>query len=184
MLWDYGSNCKASCAVSCPPGWERAGDHCFFWSQERKNWIEAAETCKKRYNSHLASVTSQSIHDYMMSKKKQVWIGGTDLNTRGKWVWTDCSVWNLHSGWKQGEPSGMHPDHGQPEHCMEYLRIAEGTRNDYHYSYLWNDKWCFREQEFVCSKIICAGEKQNKNYNHSMLELALQRIKQQSSNGV
>lgn len=155
---NYGSNCEAACVVSCPPGWERADDHCYFWSNERKNWFEAEGICRKRYNSHLASVTSQGIHNYMRSKKKQVWIGGTDLNPWGTWVWTDCSVWDLHSGWKQDEPSGSHPLNDQPEDCMEYFPVEVWIGPDSSYSYLWNDKWCYHQQQFVCSKRICAGE--------------------------
>ena len=68
---NWGSDCEASCVVSCPFGWERKGDRCYFWSNEWKNWFEAEETCKMMYNSHLASVTSQGIHDFMMSKKSR-----------------------------------------------------------------------------------------------------------------
>ena len=153
---NWGSDCEASCVVSCPYGWERKGDRCYFWSNEWKNWFEAEETCKMMYNSHLASVTSQGIHDFMMSKKRQFWIGGTDLNAWGEWVWTDCSVWDFHSGWKRGEPSGRHPN-GEPEYCLEYFPVWTGQY--YYYNYLWNDKRCYRRQEFVCSKMICAGKR-------------------------
>ena len=153
MPSSYGSNCEDSCVVSCPSGWEREGDRCFFWSNEVKTWFEAEETCQKRYGGHLASVTSQSVHEYMVSKKKQVWIGGTDIHS--EWVWSDCSVWNFFSGWKSGEPSGTHPIYGHTENCMEYLATLELI--GLHYNYAWNDKQCYHEQEFVCSKTICAG---------------------------
>ena len=171
----YGSNCESSCVTSCLPGWERVGDRCYFWSKEKKNWFEAEETCKS-YHGHLASVTNQSIHDYMMSKNEQVWIGSTDLN--GEWVWTDCSFWDFLSGWKWGEPSGRHSHNGVPEDCMEYLQTAEEwTGRYYKYSYLWNDNWCYRQQEFVCSQEICAVENKSKN-NDSLLTFLTQTFDQ------
>ena len=61
----YGSKCEGSCVVSCPPGWEeREGGHCYFWSQEKLFWGAAEEKCRSM-DGHLASVTSQDVHDYL-----------------------------------------------------------------------------------------------------------------------
>ena len=110
-----GSNCdESSCVVSCQPGWEREGDYCYFWSEEKKNWFEAEETCK-RHGGHLASVTDQHIHDYMMKKPKKHWIGGFLGNEESNWMWTDCSEWTFDSGWKEGEPNFV-----DKEKCVEY----------------------------------------------------------------
>merc|ERR1712013_491737 len=34
----YGSNCEASCVVSCPTGWERSGNRCYYWSKKSWSW--------------------------------------------------------------------------------------------------------------------------------------------------
>ena len=150
---NYGSNCEASCVVSCPPGWEREGDRCYFWSQdswqEWKDWHDAEETCKNK-GGHLASVTNEEIHDYMQRKGIQVWIGGTDVNNMdGTGVWTDCTNWDFSSGWNEGEPN----DHwGKDENCIMYKGKWGGG------NYGWNDGSCKRKQRFVCSKSTCTGK--------------------------
>ena len=148
---DYGSNCKAGCIVSCPPGneWEQEGDRCYFFSKEEKDWFGAEEACQKR-GGHLASVNNERVHNYMQSKEFKGWIGGIDVN-KGKgswnWTWTDCSEWEFNSGWASGEPRPGH------EYCVEY----EG-RDEISDKYLWNNKACTRHVHgFVCSIPVCPG---------------------------
>ena len=66
MTKDDGSNCdESSCIVSCQPGWEREGDHCYFWSEERKHWFDAEDTCIS-IGGHLTSLATWDINNYMM----------------------------------------------------------------------------------------------------------------------
>ena len=88
MLQSYGSNCEASCVVSCPSGWEREGDKCYFWSKTTKDWEQAEEFCLEQ-GGHLASVNSQEVFKYTLSKGERVWIGGRNENQeKNKWVWS------------------------------------------------------------------------------------------------
>ena len=143
--------------MSCPQGWEKKADRCYLWTNDRKTWFEAENYCRS-LGGHLASVTSQDVHTYMMGKQKRVWIGGTNLDDQGmgEWVWTDCSVWGFLSGWKRGEPSGNQPQNGNPENCLEYFPTLIET--DSSVKYLWNDKHCHHQQEFVCAKNVCPGK--------------------------
>ena len=134
-----GSDCKASCVVSCPAGWEREGDRCYFFSEEEKSWDEAEEACMKE-TGHLTSVTSEQVHMYFQGKGFAGWVGG--LQKDNKWVWTDCSEWEFDSGWGDGEPSTG------GEKCVEY---NEKLRH------LWNNMWCGNKRKFVCSKKVCPG---------------------------
>ena len=140
----YGSDCEPSCAVSCPLGWERKGDFCYFWSNNKTNWFDAEEACKRK-GGHLASVKNREVHEYMVDKLPTVWIGGVIQEDR--WVWTDCSDWTFDSGWKEGEPN-----HLDIEHCAEYREIG------------WNNVDCnLWINEYVCSKGICKGKSQTFN---------------------
>ena len=139
---DFGSNCETSCVISCPSGWEREGERCYLWTDDWKTWFEAEETCKT-HDGHLASVTDQHIHDYMMGKGRTVWIGGVLADHESTWVWTDCSDWDFNSGWKQGEPNNF-----GWEKCVAYHNW-DGNG--------WNDLNCDWTREFVCSKMICLG---------------------------
>ena len=144
---DIGSNCEASCVVSCPSGWEREGDRCYLWSDDRKNWFDAEEICKS-HGGHLASVTDQDIHDYMLKKRKKHWIGGFLGNEEGIWKWTDCSEWTFDSGWGEGEPNFVDSDK-----CVEY----RFWNNVYGIGF-YNDH-CNNLKPSVCSKRICSGIK-------------------------
>ena len=145
---DTGSNCEASCVVSCPSGWEREGDRCYFWSNDWndwKNWFDAEETCK-RHGGHLASVTDQNIHDYMRNRAGvDRWIGGFLGSQERNWLWTDCSEWDFDSVWMEGEPNHDY------EKCVEYSSWDGFTG--------WNNDNCDKTNKFVCSKRICSGMK-------------------------
>ena len=145
---DIGSNCEASCVVSCPPGWERKGGRCYLWSDDSKNWLEAEKTCKKS-GGHLASVTDQNIHDYMLGRTGKTWIGGF-RNKERSWAWSDCSDWTFDSGWRPGEPNFL--DFIDVEKCVEYLSIWSNGNG-------WNNDHCHNIKHFVCSKRICSGIK-------------------------
>ena len=143
---DIGSNCEASCVDSCPLGWERKGDRCYLWRKDWETWFEAEETCK-RHGGHLASVTDQHIHDYMMKKPKKHWIGGFLGNEKSNWMWTDCSDWDFDSGWREGEPNFL-----DKQKCVQYR--STGSKGNG-----WNNVPCEYTSMFVCSKRICSGIK-------------------------
>ena len=141
---DYGSNCEASCVVSCPSGWERKGDRCYLWRKDWETWFEAEETCK-RHGGHLASVTDQHIHDYMLGRTGFAWIGGFLGNKESSWAWSDCSEWTFDSGWKEGQPDDL-----DKEKCVEYCSPGSNGNG-------WSNDHCYNFKPFVCSKRICSG---------------------------
>ena len=67
-----------------------------------------------------------------------IWIGGNDLATNGKWVWTSRGR-RIHPfvQWKQGSPS-------KSGHCLG-IDVA---------SYRWMDTNCERKAEFLCEQGI------------------------------
>ena len=54
-------NCTSNCA---DPGWVEREGRCYYWSQEKLFWRAAEEKCRSM-SSHLVSVTSQDVHDYL-----------------------------------------------------------------------------------------------------------------------
>ena len=130
------SNCSESCVVSCPKGWERFGEHCYFWSKDEKDWHEAEKTCRC-HGGHLASITDQTIQDYMSGKGVRAWIGGTDEAEEGAWVWSDGSAWGFKPQWKINEPNNGWPL-GE-ENCVELFYQTEAQFTHRHG---WNDEPC------------------------------------------
>ena len=175
------SNCAASCVVSCPEGWQKFQDQCFLWSKNEKNWLEAEKACQS-HGGHLASVTDEEIHGYVMRKGLRVWIGGTDEAEKGKWVWADCSAWGFESWLKVpidavgsvAQYLGLYAQN-EDEHCVEIfykeMNLFRGWYNQSKISgavqeltqkvnllHGWNDQSCAHKQQYVCSKKICSGK--------------------------
>ena len=62
------------------PGWDREGDHCYFWSEERKKWFDAEDTCIS-IGGHLPSIDTWDINNCMMGKR---FLSGLELRTWAK----------------------------------------------------------------------------------------------------
>ena len=127
---------------ACGEGWEENGEHCYLWSSEKKNWTAAEDFCLQE-GGHLASVTSIATNDFVLEGMRglsQFWLGGNDIEEEGAWKWTDCTPWE-DTFWLSGEPNNG----WGAEDCLE---VKHGK---------WNDRRCFGEQGFVCSKKICSG---------------------------
>ena len=141
----YQENCDVPCVSSCKPFWVEVENHCYRWSTLKLNWLEAEKTCRKQ-GGHLASITSQAVHDnitaqFQGKQHKTMWIGGTDQEKEEVWKWTDCSLWNFEQ-WNQGQPDNQR----EAEHCLEFFR-NDGRG--------WNDYDCTARNYFLCSQKLC-----------------------------
>ena len=119
---------------------------------------DAAENFCQAQESHLASVPSSTVREYILNSMKRknipkVWLGGNDKGREGTWTWTDCSFFGFTS-WANGEPNNA----GGNEDCLEMVlnwayhshELGEG---------MWNDKDCTIYQlQFLCSKKRCSGD--------------------------
>ena len=144
-----GKACEDNaCVVECEGNWENNGGYCYLWSasQLTKSWEDAEEFCRKE-RGHLASITSETINEYIYEEKKRrglaaIWIGGIDREEEGVWKWSDGSPWNF-TEWNRGQPSNR-----SGEHCLQ----------QFGYSKKWNDYECTDENNFVCSQTLCSGK--------------------------
>ena len=58
--------CKTGeCTTTCTNPWEEKDGQCYLWSQEKLFWGAAEEKCRS-LGGHLASVTTQNVHDYLL----------------------------------------------------------------------------------------------------------------------
>ena len=112
------------------------------------SWNEAEAFCQQK-NGHLASITSNSINQYVFEGRTSrgvvgfTWLGGNDIDKEGTWRWTDGSAFEFTS-WRSGEPNnniiGPFVD---GEDC---LHVADPKNN------LWNDYFCSLPAAFICGK--------------------------------
>ncbi|XP_062301006.1 type-2 ice-structuring protein-like [Scomber scombrus] len=130
---------------SCPAGWTEFNGHCFHYDPRNMNWAKAERSCQSM-NANLASV--HNIHDYHEIQKlilrvsyefTPAWIGGSDAQVEGVWLWSDGSHFT-YQNWCSGQPDN---DFGQ--HC---LLINYGEKK------CWDDDRCNSPRPFVCAKKI------------------------------
>ena len=119
-----------------------------------KTWDAAEDFCQTQ-DSHLASVPSSTVREYILSSMKKkniprIWLGGNDKDYEGLWVWTDCSFFGFTS-WASGEPNNV-----GNEDCIEMWKDwTKSLRGEG----MWNDVPCsYYKHPFLCSKKICSGD--------------------------
>ena len=123
-----------------------------------KTWDAAEDFCQTQ-DSHLASVPSSTVREYIIDSMKRknipkVWLGGNDKDREGTWTWTDCSFFGFTS-WASGEPNDWQAN----EDCMEIVK--EWTPGDpwgVRGEGMWNDILCDWKNPTLCSKKKCSGD--------------------------
>ena len=148
-----GSECnRDKCVDSCGHDWEQNGDHCYFWSTDKKNWIDAEDFCQNE-GGHLASVTTNATKQYVdegltnRTGLGDVYLGGNDIEEEGVWKWTDCTPWDVEF-WNPGEPNNG----GGIRDCLQHYQLQK----------TWDDDHCFNDKSFLCSKRICSGKQRQR----------------------
>ncbi|CAK7298953.1 Killer cell lectin-like receptor subfamily G member 1 [Vulpes lagopus] len=91
-----GSKCNTctSC-YSCPDLWMRYGNHCYYFSVEKKDWNSSLEFCLAE-DSHLLMFTDNQEMSLLKNflRKDFYWIG---LRNSSGWRWEDGSALNHSS---------------------------------------------------------------------------------------
>ncbi|XP_012946935.1 macrophage mannose receptor 1 [Aplysia californica] len=128
----------------CPNGWSGHNDYCyklFKEAEDKKNW-QAAQTFCEIFGGSLPSAHDKATVDFIGDltgyyyNPGNIWIGLTDKDKEGSYVWSDGSPFDYVS-WHDGEPNNIHGT----EDCIQ-MTLRTGT---------WNDFNCFAVAAFVCS---------------------------------
>ncbi|XP_066572199.1 ladderlectin isoform X2 [Amia ocellicauda] len=103
---------KRSLCLDCPQGWTSIGERCFQYFPFKKSWAEAELHCLS-VGGNLASVSSADEHTALWqllrgadSSQQAAWLGGSDCQKEGTWLWSDGSVFK-YTGWNLGEPNNL-----------------------------------------------------------------------------
>ena len=140
---------------ACAEGWEKKGDHCYLWSDDKKNWTAAESFCREE-GGHLATVNTNATKEFVLeglasknlgSSNVRTWIGGNDIEEEGVWKWTDCTNWDADF-WAPGEPDNL-----GNQNCLTQIQRWDNLP----YPML-DDYGCSGEIEFLCSKEICSSK--------------------------
>ncbi|XP_053403203.1 ladderlectin-like [Mercenaria mercenaria] len=118
---------------------------CYLLVETVQSWDAAKDHCES-LGGFLADIKSQEEQEFLdktlLSKSSiasdNVWIGGTDCEEEGVFVWLDgTSVASGYVNWIPGDPNnGLNA-----EHCMETFRYHNNK---------WNDKKCSEQRASIC----------------------------------
>ncbi|XP_052078292.1 CD209 antigen-like protein C [Mytilus californianus] len=142
---DCPSNSLGSlCQYTCDIGWSLYETTCFNISTLSLSWNLAKDSCRSM-DGRLAEQITEGKHAFIQQLDVEIhgtaidwlWLGGTDMDSEGNWIWNDSKKTLNLTFWRPGEPN----DAGS-EDCL-----ATHTG-------VWNDIPCTAEKQFVCEKSI------------------------------
>nr|XP_020508804.1 galactose-specific lectin nattectin-like [Labrus bergylta] len=130
----------------CPSGWTQYDDRCFLYVSKAMTWANAEINCQAQ-GGNLASVHSLSEYAFIQGlihgithRYPQTWLGGSDAQEEGVWLWTDGSRFNSLNWW-----GGWTDNNLNQQHC---LQMNWGERKTF------DDVQCWYNLGFVCAKPI------------------------------
>ncbi|XP_034531963.1 ladderlectin-like [Notolabrus celidotus] len=128
----------------CPRGWSHNNGRCFRYISTPQTWAWAEKSCQA-LGGNLASVHSHA--EYVFIQRMIVratngypasWIGGSDGQQEGVWLWSDGSLFT-YANWCQGEPNNLR---GTQE-CIQMNWTSEKC---------WDDDYCSIHLPYVCAR--------------------------------
>ena len=120
----------------------------FKFSDEGKTWFAAEKHCKS-IGARLAILDTKELNDFILARIKHdtrvYWIGGSDRNKEGHWLWVNGMKMELgqavesdvYQNWGKAEPNG-----NTIENCLNVF--PEGK---------WNDGHCNDVCHYICEQV-------------------------------
>ncbi|XP_036000718.1 C-type lectin domain family 4 member A-like [Fundulus heteroclitus] len=122
----------------CEAGWELHGGKCYKFSTRKSSWNESRDSCKD-LGGDLVKIDSREEQMFLFGRlsnfmeddlKDMFWIGLTDSEKEGRWLWVDGSPLNESSNhlghWEEVDPAscyragkGSTPTPGHRGTCSE-----------------------------------------------------------------
>uniref|UniRef100_A0A8P4JVY1 C-type lectin domain-containing protein n=2 Tax=Dicentrarchus labrax TaxID=13489 RepID=A0A8P4JVY1_DICLA len=125
-------------------GWTGYKGSCFHYIPTAMTWARAEKNCQSM-GANLASVHSaEEYHELqrmivsITHAYRETWIGGSDAQEEGVWLWSDGSSFNYRH-------CGGFDNWGGKQHCLQM---------NYGGQKCWDDCQCSYKRPFVCAKKI------------------------------
>ncbi|XP_064204822.1 integrin alpha-L-like isoform X2 [Anguilla rostrata] len=88
-LWKIISHYNAMDGCACLTGWRIHQGKCYFFSTEKMHWSQSQEYCASK-GANLVIINNQQEQNFVSSRINEThWIGLSDRDTEGQWVWVD-----------------------------------------------------------------------------------------------
>ncbi|XP_046557961.1 C-type lectin BfL-2-like [Haliotis rubra] len=124
--------------------WNPKLDLCYNIDRHQiKSWMDAEKTCIQT-GGHLLKVDNLETNllmNYLAVKRTvSIWLGGSDIQEEGTWLWADNSSiksfwWNTEGGEPQGQTN---------QNCLVLLLNSEDPVNR------WHDQRCDKRHRYAC----------------------------------
>ncbi|CAC5422424.1 unnamed protein product [Mytilus coruscus] len=128
--------------TDCPAHWDLFEGNCYFFSQDQKSWHDSKVYCEEQ-QSMLVEVISDTENNFLKGKTEEhipsYWIGATDIETEGVWIWDTSQTVVTFTDWFPGQPD----NNVDSQNCLHLVK---------EYGYKWDDYPCERLHAFVCEK--------------------------------
>ncbi|XP_062393895.1 C-type lectin domain family 4 member M-like [Sardina pilchardus] len=128
----------------CLRGWRLFSTHCYFFSTELRSWSSSRMHCLQQ-GGDLVLIDSVEEQEYLhrqtpqyRSPEYRYWIGLSDEEAEGVWVWVDGSLPMQKSFWvtgSGGEAAG--------EDCVSILKESSPVKN-------WRHHDCSKTFRWIC----------------------------------
>ncbi|XP_033735880.1 perlucin-like protein [Pecten maximus] len=137
---------------TCPEGWVSNLEACYHISRDTEEWMMAEDMCKL-YGASLVSIETPNedlfLSDYLRNHtdvytSHEFWIGLSDWELEGNFIWVPERLTPLYKNWGPGEPDNDHLD----QHCT-----VINTREHYQ----WYDRTCNQKYGYICEKTTDPG---------------------------
>ena len=112
---DFTGDCDSAA------GFTEFDGHCYYAVNWGNSWMDARASCAAA-GGYLATATTESEADLILSLTGRVWIGACDADAEGTWTWITGEPWS-YAAWGSGEPNNM-----GAEDCGEIY--SDGPWND------------------------------------------------------
>uniref|UniRef100_A0A673FJS6 Si:ch211-133n4.12 n=1 Tax=Sinocyclocheilus rhinocerous TaxID=307959 RepID=A0A673FJS6_9TELE len=131
-------------------GWIACHGKLYLLNSDKLNWSSSRASCVTK-GADLVTISSQIEQDFLVSKIKQThWIGLSDLETEGHWVWVNNQTLNetgVQFWFSEGptEPDNWTNQDPSGEDCAS-LGDSNGNFQS------WFDASCKKKKKFICEK--------------------------------
>merc|ERR1712223_1140259 len=86
-------------------GWWNFGDSCYHNSGAVMNWFDAHDYCLE-IGGYLVEIDTAEEEDWLLGAfavyDQDYWIGLTDAEEEGRWIWADAGFEPKYTAWRRG----------------------------------------------------------------------------------
>lgn len=137
--------CDGTSDGFCPCSSAENAGRRYLFCPDVVTWEEADANCKS-FGYELAKIESAEEQEFVWSIAAETegdyWIGLTDRETEGTFVWTDGTELGAYANWATEQPDSG--DGEVEEDCVELLQIENGG---------WNDRNCDIDYlDYICER--------------------------------